>query len=180
MVLVVAVAAILFALHKSNETQAPEKQAAKHPAEQPKEQALSIQGAQIEQKDKFGKVEWKVKAAGTLQFDKNQQVGLGKNVQFEIVQNGKTPIIVKAPSFRADYKAKKLLFTDGVSGRMTTVEATFKASRLEYDFDTRKLIGSGGAEYHQGGCTATAGTIVVDVNTAKARLSGGVKFSTSG
>lgn len=180
-VLIMAVGAIYLAAHRPPQTPAEQAAASVPKADTTaKSQAVSVSGAQIEQKDPAGNVEWKVTAGGELQFDKERQVAIGKDVKFQLMQAGKTPVTVSAPVFEANYIKKKLTFTQGVSGLMTDDSSRFNVNRMEYDFATRKLLGSGGAKFVQGQYVATAQEIVVDVAHKKVRLRGGVKFARNG
>lgn len=179
-VLVLSVGAIYLAAHRHPQTpeQAAATAAKAETSGQP--QAVQVSGGQIEQKDPSGKVEWKVTAGGDLQFDKDRQVAVGKDVKFEMVQTGKAPVTVNAPVFEANYTTRKLTFTQGVTGQLSDATSRFTANRLEYDFDTKKLLGNGGAQFVQGQYVATAQEIVVDAAHKKVRLRGGVKFTKNG
>lgn len=141
---------------------------------------VSVQGAEIEQRDPAGKVQWKVTAGGDLVFDKDRQTVTGQNVTFEMVQQDQTPIVVKASEFQANYNSRKLTFSKGVSGRMTDGSAHFTVNHLVYDFDTKKLTGTGGAKFVQGNYKAVSDNIVVDWKVKKVRMRGGVRFTKSG
>ena len=159
-----------------------QRQPAQPPAEQPSEkpQALDVQGAEIEQRDASGKLQWKVSAAGKIEFDKDRGLARGRDVKFEMSQQGQPQVIVQAPLFEADYKSGKLTFDKGVSGRMSDGSAQFEVSRLEYQLDTRKLVGWGGARFVHGSYQATAAEMVVDARNKKVRLRGGVRFTRQG
>lgn len=181
LVLAVAIGAITLAVRRSPAPVGEEAaQALKKAAEPAGTPAVGVHGADIEQRDKFGKLEWKVAAGGELQYDKDRQVALGKNVKFQIVQADKVPVTISAPAFEANYGARKLIFTEGVQGQLTDGSSRFSVSRLEYDFNTKKLQGHGGVRYTQGLYTATAQEIVVDPVQKKVRLRGGVKFARGG
>jgi hypothetical protein len=150
------------------------------PAEEKPAPTVDVQGAEIEQKGPTGKLEWKVKAGGKLSFDKDNQRAEGKNVKFQIIQADKSPVVVEAPVFEADYKNKKLIFTEGVKGELTNGLGRFSVARLEYDFATRKLLGSGGVQFYHMQYKAVADQIVVDTTNKKVRLRGGVRFARSG
>lgn len=156
-----------------------EQQAAKSKTEEPRSTALTVKGASIEQKDSAGQLEWRVTAGGNFALDKDREVATGKKVTFEIIQAGKAPLTVTAPTFEADYGAKKLTFTEGVEGVVTDGSSRFRTTRLVYDFDTKKLQGTGGVTFVHQQYTASAQEIVVDPAHKKMRLRGGVKFARS-
>lgn len=179
-VLVLTVATIYLAAHRH--PSAPGEQAGprlpKNEGKLP--QAVQVSGGQIEQKDKSGQVLWRVSAAGELEFDKDRQVAVGKNVKFELTQAGKSPITMDAPAFEANYNKQKLIFSQGVTGQMPDKASRFKVNQMEFDFATRKLLGTGGVQFSQGQYTATAKEIVVDTAQRKVRLRGGVQFMKNG
>lgn len=179
-VLVLAMSAIYLAAHRQPLTPGQAGPTLPKPADSMQPQAVQVSGAQIEQKDPSGKVEWRVTAGGDLQFDKIRQVAVGKNVKFELIRADKTPVTLTAPAFEANYDTKKLTFTQGVTGQMTGGGSSFKVARMEYDFATKKLLGSGGAQFLQGQYVATAQEIVVDAAAKKVRLRGGVRFAKNG
>jgi Na+-transporting methylmalonyl-CoA/oxaloacetate decarboxylase gamma subunit len=179
LVLAVAVGAIFLAVRRSPVE--PEKQAAEtaKKADETKPQAVGVHGAEIEQRDAQGKLQWKVSAGGELAFDKERQIATGKNVKFQVMQGEKAPVTISAPAFEADYPSRKLTFSQGVSGQVTDGSSRFSVGQIVYDFGTKKLQGSGGVTFVHGMYTATAQEIVVDPVHKKVRLRGGVKFARS-
>jgi len=137
---------------------------------------LSLEQARIEQRDPAGQLEWSVVARGELEFDKDTQTIVGRDVQFEMASKARMPYLLDAPVFRADYAAKVLTFDQGVSGRLADNSATFRVNHVTFNFGTQKLVGSGGARFAQGQYLATAREIVVDPKAKKVRLRGGVRF----
>jgi len=151
------------------------------PAEEKSQKpAVRVRGAQIEQRDASGALQWRVMAAGEIEYDDEHGLARGQDTRFEMIREGKTPLVLKAPKFEANYKSGRLTFSKGVTGSMTDGSARFSVNNLQYQFDTGKLVGSGGARYVHGSYQATADTIVIDVRAKKARLRGGVCFSKIG
>jgi hypothetical protein len=138
---------------------------------------VDIQGAQVEQRDPAGKLQWRVRAGGKMGFDKVKQVVTGQQVQFEVVQQDKPTVTLRAPKFEADYHNRKLAFTEGINGDLGNNQGHFAVNQISYDLATGKLVGTGGAKFVQGPYTAEAQQIVVDTHTRKVRLSGGVRFA---
>jgi lipopolysaccharide export system protein LptA len=141
---------------------------------------VNVEGAEIEQRDPAGELEWKVTAGGQIEFDKDTQVVTGSQVRFEMLQKNRLPVIIEAPVFRADYVGGKATFDQGVRGHYSDGSAHFQVNHLVYDFHTRKLTGTGGAKFVQGKYTATGDKIVLDAKEKKVRLTGGVKFTSRG
>lgn len=146
----------------------------------PKPPGMSIEGGAIEQRNAQGHLEWKVNVGGELEFDKDRQMVTGQDVQFEMVQEGRLPVIVVAPVFHADYATRKLTFDQGVKGHLKDNSAHFQVNHLVYDFTTKKLIGTGGAQFVQGQNSATAREIVLDAVAKKVRMRGSVRFEHHG
>lgn len=187
-VLLLTLGAIYIAVWKSQPTQdstpnaaAPTAVAGPTPATPGQKPAgVTIEGADLEQRDPQGRLEWKVTAAGEFEFDTKQERITGHDVQFEMLQQDKLPVIIVAPVFDADYAARKLTFGQGVKGHLKDGSAHFQVSRLVYDFDTKKLVGSGGAHFVQGQNSASAQEIVLDAAAKKVRMRGGVRFEHRG
>jgi len=175
------VAAVMLAVRRQPTQEAPAQSVARAPApKQSQQPAIALKGGHMERRDPSGKLLWRVAADGEIEFDQANEVARGRDVKFEMVHEGKTPVIVKAPVFEANYKAQKLTFSEGVAGTLTDGSGSFRVNRLEYEFSTRKLIGTGGSKYIQGRYQATADTIVIDFPNKKARLRGNVKFTRTG
>lgn len=145
-----------------------------------KNPALKVEGAVLEERGPDKQLKWRVTAGGELQYDKDGGVVLGRNVKFVILHQADTPATVLAPRFTADYNARRLTFEDGVTGVLEKSAGKFSVSRLVYEFDTGKLIGTGGARFQRGAYTARAEQLVVDTRGRKIRLSGGVRFAQGG
>lgn len=141
---------------------------------------LAIKGAELEEKGPDGQVKWRVRAGGELQYDKDGDLVIGNNVEFVIVRKQLTPLTVTAARFTADYQKRKLTFEQGVKGRLLGNAGSFGVGRLEYQFSTGKLIGTGGASFVRGPYRATAQQLVVDTAAHRVRLRGGVRFAATG
>jgi len=176
---VVALGAITFAVRSSRTptSQTPAEEAAKR-AKESEIAGLSIKGAGVEQRDAQGKLQWRVTAGGQMGFDKQKQTVVGKQVRFEVIQQDKPTVVVRAPQFEADYRNRKLVFQQGVNGDLGQPgQGTFAVNRIDYDLSTGKLVGSGGAKFVRGQYSAEAPQIVVDTKTKHVRMSGGVTFT---
>ncbi|NPV47168.1 MAG: hypothetical protein HPY69_09410 [Armatimonadetes bacterium] len=141
---------------------------------------LAVKGAELEEKGPDGQVKWRVTAGGELQYDKDGDLVIGNNVEFVIVQKQLTPLKVTAQRFTADYRKRKLTFEQGVQGRFTGNAGSFAVGRLEYQFSTGKLIGTGGASFVRGPYRATGQQLVVDTAAQRVRLRGDVRFAATG
>lgn len=186
--LLVALGVIFFAVRSSNSGQqvsqagVPTPAGPSVPGQQPQQKppGMTIEGAGLEQRDPQGRLEWKVTAAGDLEFDTGKQTVSGRDVEFEMLSQDRLPVIVLAPVLDANYDTKQLTFSQGVRGHLKDGSAHFQVNHLVYDFATKKLVGSGGAKLVQGQNTATAQEIVLDAVTKKVRLRGGVRFEHRG
>jgi hypothetical protein len=145
--------------------------------DEPADRGVSIQGGEIIEKDEEGRVLWRVKADGDLTYDDKTEVVEGANIEFEINRRGKPSIGINAPSFKADYAAKVVTFPEGVSGRLLDAPGDFSVERLEYQWTTAKIIGTGGVRFHRGHYSAGADQLVVDINNPEVRMHGNVKLT---
>lgn len=141
---------------------------------------LAVKGAELEETGPDGQVKWRVTAGGELQYDKDGDLVIGNNVEFVIVQKQLTPLKVTAQRFTADYQNRKLTFEQGVKGQLMGSAGSFAVGRLEYQFSTGKLIGTGGASFVRGPYRATAQQLVVDTTAQRVRLRGDVRFAATG
>lgn len=141
---------------------------------------LKIEGAEITQLTPAGELDWKVVANGDMQLDKASGRVQGHDVRFEMQQQGQSPLVVTAPEFVADYARQRLHFKAGVTGKLTEAEGGFAVKTLDYQIDTRKFVGSGGASFNYGAYEATAQEIVVDTDQRRVRLRGNVRFAAQG
>lgn len=180
------VAVILFAVVQMRRPPAPEGPAV--PAEGPQEQAaeeakkpaIELSGAEVVRRDEQGEVIWRVAASGTMEFDEEQRAVRAEEVNWVLEKGGLGKLTLTAPVMDADYEGKRLLFSEGVAIESETKDASFSAERIEYQFDTEKLIGSGQVKVKRGGFTGTAPELVIDNRAKKVRLRGGVRFTHTG
>lgn len=138
---------------------------------------LKLEGAEIIQLTPAGELDWKVVASGDMELDKASGLVQGREVRFEMQQKGKSPLVVTAPEFVADYARNRLHFKAGVMGKLTQAEGGFTIKTLDYQIDTRKLVGSGGVRFHYGTYEALAQEIVVETDNRRVRLRGDVRFA---
>ncbi len=178
---VVLTAGALLVTLRSRGRPAEEAPVAAKLAEKAKEAPkLSVKGAELEEKGPDGQVKWRVMAEGDLQWDKDRDRATGSNVKFVIVRKELTPVTVTAARFTADYQGRKLTFEEGVKGQLIGNAGSFTVNRLEYQFSTGKLVGTGGASFVKGPYKATARELVVDTAAEKVRLRGSVRFGATG
>ena len=114
-----------------------------------------------------------------MTYDDKADVVRGTDIEFEINREGKPSIGIKAPSFKADYGAKLVTFSQGVSGELLDASGDFSAPHLEYQLTTEKLIGTGGVKLHRGHYSAGADKLVVDTRNRQIRMSGNVRLERS-
>jgi len=155
----------------ATETQTPQAEAA--------DKGVHIRGGEIVQKDEEERVLWRVRADGDMTYDDEADVARGTDIEFEINRQGKPSIGIKAPSFKADYGAKLVTFSQGDSGELLDASGDFSAPHLEYQLTTEKLIGTGGVTLHRGHYSAGADKLVVDMRNRQIRMSGNVRLERS-
>ncbi len=138
------------------------------------EQGVRIEGGEVVEKDEQGQVLWRVRAAGEITYDDKAKVLRGSDIEFEVNLQGQPTVKVQAPRFIADYAGRRIEFGDGVGGAMVDGSADFQVEKLEYQMNTQKLVGRGGAKFNRGHYSATADRIVVDMKNRQIRMHGNV------
>lgn len=149
-------------------------------AEESGKPAIELSGAEVVRRDEQGEVIWRVAASGTMEFDEEQRAVRAEEVNWVLEKGGLGKLTLTAPLMDADYEGKRLLFSEGVLIASDEEDASFRAERMEYQFDTEKLIGSGQVKVKRGGFTGTAPELVIDNRANKVRLRGGVRFTHTG
>lgn len=124
--------------------------------------SVSAQGAEIEQKDRGGKVLWKLKIAGTFTTDKNLGTVKGEDVQWDLMRAGQKPWRAVAPKVEVDYAAKRIRFASGVRVDAPEEAMSFEAGQVEYQMDSGKLICTGRPTMKLRGGYVRATQLVVD------------------
>ena len=135
---------------------------------------LTIEGAQVTQRDEAGKIIWQVSAQGQFGYSENDQVLRAENVRWELTRPGQDSLIVEAPLFLASYPERTITFSKGVSAYTPDRSQLFKMSRLVYQADTERLIAEGGVRFRYGHYQATGSRLIIDNRAQQVRMSGGV------
>ncbi|MCX7599694.1 MAG: hypothetical protein N2512_12635 [Armatimonadetes bacterium] len=105
--------------------------------------SVEARGAEIEQKDKTGKVLWKLKISGTFTTDKALGSVKGKDVQWDLVQAGQKTWRAVAPDIEVNYAARHIKFPSGARMAASDGSMSFEAGRIEYQMDSGKIVCSG-------------------------------------
>ena len=153
---------------------------ARRTAENAARAKVEVSGTEVVRRDREGKVIWRVASAGTLEFDEQQRAVRAEGVNWVLEKSGLGDLALSAPLMEADYDTKRLVFSEGVTIESAKEDASFSAERIEYQFDTEKLVGEGKVEVRRGGFTGTARELVIDSRARKVRLKGGGTFKYTG
>ena len=142
-----------------------------------KPQNLTIEGAQVTQRDEAGEIIWQVSAQGEFGYSEDNQVLRAEDIRWELTRPGQDSLIVEAPLFLASYPERKITFSEGVSAYTPDRSQLFEMSRLVYQTDTEKLLAEGGVRFRYGRYQATSRRLVIDNRAQQVRMSGGVQLA---
>ncbi len=140
-------------------------------------QNLTIEGAQVTQRDDAGKIIWQVSAQGEFGYSEDNEVLRAEDIRWELTRPGQDSLIVEAPLFLASYPERNITFSEGVRAYTPDKSQLFEMSRLVYQTDTEKLFAEGGVRFRYGGYQATGNRLVIDNRAQQVRMSGGVHFA---
>ena len=140
-------------------------------------QDLTVEGAQVTQKDAQGNIIWQLATAGEFDYDRASQTLRAEAVRCELMRQDEETLIVEAPKFVASYRERVLKFSQGVRAYAADRSQLFQMPEAVYQLDTRKLIAIGAVRFRYGQYEATARRLVVDSRAAQVRMSGGVRFA---
>ena len=131
---------------------------------------IEISGGEIVQRDEDGEVLWRAKFGGAIEIDEQGRSLQHTDVVWELQRDGVTDLSVKAPTMRADYDARLLVFGEGVDITADDGAARFVVDDLRYELDTDKLIGEGEVSFRYGGFAMTGTRLVIDHANDKVRV----------
>ena len=140
-------------------------------------QNLTIEGAQVTQRDEAGEIIWQVSARGQFGYSENNQVLRAEDIRWELMRPGQDSLIVEAPLFLASYPEREITFSKGVSAYTPDRSQLFKMARLVYQTDTERLTAEGGVRFRYGHYQATSRRLIIDNRAQQVRMSGGVHFA---
>jgi LPS export ABC transporter protein LptC len=136
----------------------------------PKASRLSAAGGDIVQKDQSGKVLWRLKIAGSISGSEETGAVQARDITFETAaaQAGKA-WTATAPGAYVDYGNRRITFAKGVKVHAQDGSLSFAADRVEYQMDTRKIVGDGDVRMTFLSGKVAAGRIVVDSANGEVR-----------
>jgi len=140
-------------------------------------QNLTIEGAQVIQRDEAGEIIWQVSARGEFGYSEDNEVLRAQDIRWELTRPGQDSLIVEAPRFLASYPQRKITFSEGVSAYTPDRSQLFEMPRLVYQIDTEKLLAEGGVRFRYGRYQATGNRLVIDNRAQQVRMSGGVHLA---
>lgn len=136
---------------------------------------MSVEGANVTQRDEQGNPVWSLQAETEMKVDAAKGRAEAENVRWSLQQGTDTEWVVEAPQIVIDYETGRLAFSTGVKVRSADGARQFSVPILRYEPDTKRLIGEGGARFSQGGTVIAGERIVVDTKAKTVRLSGGMR-----
>ncbi len=141
---------------------------------------LTIEGAQVTQRDETGRIIWQMSARGQFEYSENNEVLRAEDIRWELRRPGQDSLIVEAPRFVASYLERKITFSEGVSAYTPDRSQLFEMPHLVYQIDTEKLLAEGGVRFRYGHYRAAGRRLVIDNRAQQIRMSGGVHFARVG
>jgi len=185
-VVLVAIAAVIIGMRLSPGPSAVPEHSAQQTTEPPqpdpeqavsKLQNLTIEGAQITQRDEAGQIVWQVSARGQFGYSEDNEVLRAEDIRWELTRPGQDSLIVEAPLFLASYPERNITFSEGVRAYTPDRSQLFEMPRLVYQTDTEKLLAEGGIRFRYGHYQATSHRLVIDNRAQQVRMSGAVHLA---
>ena len=140
-------------------------------------QNLTMEGAQVTQRDEAGKIVWQVSARGQFGYSEDNEVLRAEDIRWELTRPGQDSLIVEAPLFLASYPERNITFSEGVRAYTPDKSQLFEMAELIYQRDTDKLIADGRVRFRYAGYETTANRLVIDNRAHEVRMSGGVHWA---
>lgn len=120
-----------------------------------------------------GEVVWRATFEGEIEIDERAGTARAEQVRWYFEGAGFSDLSLSAPLMEADYGRRVLSFSRGVRIEAEKGRLQFAAGSVEYQFDTRKLIGSGNVWMRSGDYRLTGTRLVIDNRTEKIRVRNG-------
>ena len=179
-VVVLAVAAGLAVWYAKQWSGRPASQPLSAPVKPSAVPPVRATGADIVQRDKAGNLAWRLKVAGSITGSKEAGSIQANDITFEtgLAKAGKV-WTAKAGSADVSYGKSRITFTKSVKAQATDGTLSFTADRVEYQMDTRKIVGDGNVKMTFPLGTATAARVTVDTVRGEVRahaIRGALKF----
>jgi len=137
---------------------------------------LEISGPSFTQYDAEHNVLWTVDAAGSLEFDHQNEKITGTDVSWELAREDQGVSIAARHMEFARSGPENVKFEGDVTVKALD-EYEFSASRVVYEAGTGKIICEGGVEWLYRGYSASSEKLVYDQRARKVRMSGGARLT---
>lgn len=174
---VLLAAAAIVGVGVINKRRAPQDGATAPVAAEKEQAALSrraeVSGLRLEDRDKDGKLRWRIKTSGKIDFDQEKMTAKGRDICLELVR-GEKQMMLLAPEFAADYKAEKMWLSRGIEAQTAPDGLSFKAGSLVYDMASQHLRATDGVEASLGEYELRAGALGFDREADQTNLVGDV------
>lgn len=134
---------------------------------------IQVSGTALTVANEAGEVIWRASFAGQIELDQQGRTARAEQVHWEFEGEGFDGLSVDAPVMTADYDRKLLQFSEGVTIELEQGDFSFSAARVEYQFNTQKLIATGDVQFRGGSYAAHVREAVIDNRAMTLRLKHG-------
>ncbi len=131
----------LAAYQRGRENARPPAAAAPRRAE--REKSLAVGDLQLKDRDPAGKLRWRVKSSGKIDFDRQQMIARGSGVRWELARADGDAMLLSAPEFVVDYPRRRIALSRGVEATSSVGGLQFGAARVDYNMATEHLLAGG-------------------------------------
>jgi len=173
LVSVLGVAVGVIGFGRAPKATAPANTPAAEAARQP--DRLEVEGVQLQDYDKAGKLRWRVKSSGKLDVDRDKLLVKARDISFEVMRAEMGTLLLEAPEVEIDYRGKRASLAKGV--RATGSNKLSRESQTAvYDLASDRVRAQGPLKAHLGDYDLTAGALGFGRLANEADLVGGVRL----
>ena len=133
---------------------------------------VQVHGGTYREKNAQGRLLYEI-TFETGEFDAANRLASARGVKARLAQAKGPAIVVEAPVMSAAQSDRAIRFASGANARIEDGSASFSASSLVWQMDTRKLIGESGGTFQWGELRLSGNRLVWDTKAQRVRISGG-------
>ncbi len=133
---------------------------------------VSFSGSTMWETDQAGAEKWRAEFEGEASIDAKTQTATAKNVRLTVKFEPQRDMVLEAPSFEADFSARKMDFPAGSRLRVSDGSGEFSADTFTYDMDTGEILGRGNVKFRHGPFLMTGQSLRIDPRAKTADVTG--------